>query len=176
MSKDNTKPNQKPEGIFSALLAFQMKAIVVKETATNPAFKSSYATLEDVIEAVKEASEFGLCFMQRVEMMTKADGNVLPVVRTIVIHAPSGEVDKESIVPIYLSESNRGNPMQALGSGITYAKRYGLQTAFGLPSEDDDGNAAGNTNGNKKPTVIKPTVVSNKDEAETNDKPKPATF
>jgi hypothetical protein len=29
-----------------------------------------------------------------------------------------------------------------MGSGITYAKRYGLQAAFGLPSEDDDGNAA----------------------------------
>jgi len=31
---------------------------------------------------------------------------------------------------------------QKMGSGITYAKRYGLQAAFGLPSEDDDGNAA----------------------------------
>ena len=33
------------------------------------------------------------------------------------------------------------NP-QAMGSGITYAKRYGLQAAFGIPSEEDDGNAA----------------------------------
>jgi hypothetical protein len=31
---------------------------------------------------------------------------------------------------------------QKMGSGITYAKRYGLQAAFGLPSEDDDGNEA----------------------------------
>ena len=31
---------------------------------------------------------------------------------------------------------------QKMGSGITYAKRYGLQSAFGLPSEDDDGNSA----------------------------------
>ena len=29
-----------------------------------------------------------------------------------------------------------------MGSGITYAKRYSLQAAMGLPSEDDDGNAA----------------------------------
>ena len=29
-----------------------------------------------------------------------------------------------------------------MGSGITYAKRYGLQSMFGLPSEDDDGNEA----------------------------------
>jgi hypothetical protein len=31
---------------------------------------------------------------------------------------------------------------QKMGSGITYAKRYGLQSVFGLPSEDDDGNSA----------------------------------
>jgi len=29
-----------------------------------------------------------------------------------------------------------------MGSGITYAKRYGLQSLLGLPSEDDDGNDA----------------------------------
>ena len=29
-----------------------------------------------------------------------------------------------------------------MGSGITYAKRFGLQSMLGLPSEDDDGNEA----------------------------------
>jgi hypothetical protein len=28
------------------------------------------------------------------------------------------------------------------GSALTYARRYALQTCFGLPTEDDDGNAA----------------------------------
>ncbi len=31
---------------------------------------------------------------------------------------------------------------QAYGSAMTYARRYGLITAFGVPAEDDDGNAA----------------------------------
>jgi len=41
-----------------------------------------------------------------------------------------------------------------LGSGITYAKRYGLQSLYGLPSEDDDGNSAkeGKAVPLKKPT------------------------
>ena len=34
------------------------------------------------------------------------------------------------------------NDPQGMGSAITYARRYGLQSAVGLPSEDDDGNAA----------------------------------
>src|SRR5205085_1888744 len=31
---------------------------------------------------------------------------------------------------------------QGFGSALTYARRYGLMTAFGVPAEDDDGNAA----------------------------------
>lgn len=34
------------------------------------------------------------------------------------------------------------NDAQAYGSAITYGRRYSLQTAFGVCSEDDDGNAA----------------------------------
>ena len=37
------------------------------------------------------------------------------------------------------------------GPGITYAKRYGLQAAFGLPSEDDDGNKAAEPKAYKEP-------------------------
>ena len=47
------------------------------------------------------------------------------------------------------------NPHQ-MGSGITYAKRYGLQSLYGLPSEDDDGNKAGEgKKTNDKPKVVK---------------------
>ena len=45
----------------------------------------------------------------------------------------------ESCVPVPCA--NLQNPHQ-MGSGITYAKRYGLQSLYGLPSEDDDGNDA----------------------------------
>jgi hypothetical protein len=34
------------------------------------------------------------------------------------------------------------NDAQGFGSALTYARRYALQTAFGVPTEDDDGNAA----------------------------------
>jgi hypothetical protein len=33
------------------------------------------------------------------------------------------------------------NP-QKMGAAITYYKRYTLQSVYGLPSEDDDGNLA----------------------------------
>jgi hypothetical protein len=34
------------------------------------------------------------------------------------------------------------NNAQGFGSALTYARRYALVTAFGVPVEDDDGNAA----------------------------------
>ena len=36
--------------------------------------------------------------------------------------------------------------MQQLGSAITYARRYGLVSMFGLEQEDDDGNLASGNN------------------------------
>ena len=46
----------------------------------------------------------------------------------------------------YVTSANYENP-QKIGSAITYAKRYTLQSVYGLPSEDDDGNEA------SKPTI-----------------------
>ncbi len=37
---------------------------------------------------------------------------------------------------------NKTNDLQALGAGLTYVKRYTLQTVAGLPTEDDDGKSA----------------------------------
>jgi hypothetical protein len=59
-------------------------------------------------------------------------------VRTVIIHAPSGET-RTSRTPILTRDNT--DP-QKMGSGVSYAKRYGLQSIMGIPSEDDDGNAA----------------------------------
>jgi hypothetical protein len=143
-TQKKTKKQDTPSNLYEAMLAFQSLSVAAVKSGKNPAFKSNYATLEAVIEAVDQAHQFGLCFMQHIEYDKGEDGNTLAYVRTVVIHAPSGETNDQTVVPIYLGKAH--NPMQALGSGITYAKRYGLQSAFGLPSEDDDANST-NVNG-----------------------------
>ena len=113
----------------------------------NPFFKSKQASLEEVIETVRaEAGKCGLTFTQLVDFQD----NVI-FVKTLIMHE-SGEF-LDSRTPVV---SKDATDPQKMGSGITYAKRYGLQAAFGLPSEDDDGNAASapspKVSGHKKTT------------------------
>ena len=140
------------KNIIQALIKFHETGAAAKKSEENPFFKSNYASLDEVIDTVRaEAGKFGLTFTQLVDFenanIQKADVTIY--VKTIVLH-DSGE-SFESRTPVLTKDNT--DP-QKMGSGITYAKRYGLQAAFGLPSEDDDGNSASEpptkTKGHKK--------------------------
>lgn len=126
----------------ASLSAAMAKAFAEIEAATksaeNPAFKqggkvSKYADLGSVIEAIKPALiKHGLFFTQRCH---PADSGVS--VETVLHHEGGEEL---SLGTLYVP-ANKQDP-QGFGSALTYARRYGLQTGFGVPTEDDDGNAA----------------------------------
>ena len=121
------------KNLATSLIQFHNTGAAAKKGADNPFFKSKYASLEEVIETVRaEAGKVGLTFTQLVDF---EDGVIF--VKTILMHE-TGEC-LTSRTPVLTKDNN--DP-QKMGSGITYAKRYGLQAAFGLPSEDDDGNEA----------------------------------
>ncbi len=103
------------------------------KTASNPHFKSKYADLTSVIEAIKpHLVKHGLFFIQRPR---PADGGV--AIETSLHHTSGEELNLGTLfVP-----ANK-NDAQAYGSALSYARRYALVTAFGVPTEDDDGNAA----------------------------------
>jgi|TARA_R100001460_G_scaffold26109_1_gene52692 hypothetical protein len=150
-TKTNTKKAEpskvwtvKKHTIKTALLEFQKLAVTAKKDGKNPHFRSNYSTLESVIEAVKQGNQFGLFFTQGMTYEYVSDINggntVIPVVFTKVMHEHDDTVI-ESKLPIMLAQTNMENP-QKIGSAITYYKRYTLQSVYGLPSEDDDGNVA----------------------------------
>lgn len=115
--------------ITVAFLKAQKDIVSVIKDQTNPYFKSKYADLTGVIEACKDQlNSNGIAILQPIDGME---------VETILIHE-SGEFFS-SKTPIVVKAPN--DP-QALGSAITYAKRYGLQSMVLLPAEDDDGNSA----------------------------------
>ncbi len=100
--------------------------------AVNPFFKSHYADLASCWDALRPVlSKHGLSVTQYT--LAKAEGTELV---TLLLHT-SGEWVRGTY-PI-----NPKDPSpQALGSALTFGKRYALQAITGLASEDDDGNAA----------------------------------
>jgi hypothetical protein len=124
----------KIEGTLASAMAVAFAEIEgATKSANNPHFKSKYADLSSIIGAIKPALiAHGLFFTQRCQ---PAEDGVS--VETVLHHA-GGE--KESLGTLYVPANKRD--AQGFGSALTYARRYALVTAFGVPVEDDDGNAA----------------------------------
>lgn len=66
------------------------------------------------------------------------------VMCTMLIHASGEFIDDSELEMIFDKTGGRLSPMQAMGSAVTYARRYTLQAATGVaPEDDDNGDAAG---------------------------------
>lgn len=103
------------------------------KNAKNPHFKNDYADLKSVLSAVTDALlENDLFVTQKVERDID-----LFVVRTLLFDSNGDSIDF-GIMPIKTVKDDA----QGFGSGLTYARRYALMSAFGLAPEDDDGNLA----------------------------------
>jgi hypothetical protein len=124
--------------IAPALVKAQMKMGNAVKDSKNPFFRSNYADLNSVREAVlPPLNEEGISVTQP---MVFVDGKKF--VMTLFLHT-SGEFLAGLTEVVYPKE---GDP-QAQGSGTTYARRFGLQSMANVGNEDDDGNAAsGKTN------------------------------
>lgn len=127
--------------LAKALSCFQVKVETIRKTANNPFFKSKYAPLPEILEAItKPLNECGLTFSQM------PDGESLT---TILIHCESGEF-LQSSYPLHPIK----NDPQAFGSAITYARRYAISAILCLNvDDDDDGNKATYPNGYNKPAI-----------------------
>lgn len=99
----------------------------------NPFFKSKYADLSSVVEAIREPlSKNGLSYVQLTEPSDKEEVRV----QTIILHSSGQWIGSTLALPVSKSDA------QGFGSALTYARRYGLSAAVGVAPEDDDGNAA----------------------------------
>jgi hypothetical protein len=101
--------------------------------AVNPHFKSRYADLATVRDTVMPVlTRHGFSVLQ-----LPCDADDQPALTTLVVHG-SGEW-----VETTMRTRPKGNDPQSVGSALTYARRYSLQSIAGVAAEDDDdGNAA----------------------------------
>lgn len=121
------------KAISQALVKAQAAMSHAQKDAKNPHFKSAYSTLASVIDAVRPAlSANGLAFIQKLHT---AENGI--AVETVLIHESGEEISCGTLfVPATKQDA------QGFGSAISYGKRYSLQAALGIASEDDDGQAA----------------------------------
>lgn len=104
----------------------------------NPHFKSRYADLAAVLDVIRAPlAEHALCYVQG-EVLDDTGRPVRLVTR--LMHSSGQWVETD--YPISVTDSRGGSAAQAVGSALTYARRYSLQALFGLAAEDDDGEAA----------------------------------
>ena len=119
--------------IAAALVKAQSEMGNATKDSNNPFFRSKYADLNSVREACLPAlHKHGICVLQPTIQIEGKN-----FVKTVLLHE-TGET-LEGLTEILFAKPN--DP-QAQGSGITYARRYGLQSLVCIGAEDDDGNKA----------------------------------
>ena len=111
---------------------------------TNPHFKSKYADLASVRDAVTpHLAANGLSLVQ-----TTMPGNGSMLVVTSLLHSSGQWLSSE--YPII----NDVMKPQAMGSALTYARRYSISCICGIASEEDDDANAANDHGKTAPPPV----------------------
>lgn len=103
-------------------------------SGTNSHFNSVYATLDDVISAVREPlTSNGLSWVQQTDDVEGGVG-----VWTMLLHESGQWIRSLTVIPTNQKSAH------AVGSAITYARRFGLAAMCGISpkEEDDDANVA----------------------------------
>lgn len=122
------KTSEKIDQLLPDLFKVKASILPLKKQADNPYFHSKYVDLNAVLEGVEEVlASNGFTLLQPVVGKT---------VETILLHKSGQFITSE--MELILDK----NTMQALGSAVSYARRYSLVSLLGLKQEDDDGNKA----------------------------------
>ena len=121
----------------------------IKDT-NNTFFKSKYADLASCWDACREPlAANGLSIVQ----MPCNDTPDSVALETILMHTSGQWISSVFSMPVSKHDA------QAVGSAITYARRYALAAVVGIAPEDDDGNLASGKSETSKPAYSKPVAV-----------------
>lgn len=125
------KTSEQIDDLAAALAKAQGTIEGAVKGAVNPAFRSRYADLGSVWEAIRAPlSAAGIAVVQGV---SAGDGRVTCTTRLL---KGAQWIESELSLPVSKPDA------QGYGSAATYARRYSLMGMVGIAPIDDDGNAA----------------------------------
>ena len=123
-----------------ALSKAQSQMSLAQKTAENPHLRNRYADLASVWDACRDAltkNELSLAQLPSTEFV---DGQLIVTLNSVLMHS-SGEYVTSCMSAT--AAGNRGvNDLQAMGSVITYLRRYALSSMVGVSTGDDDDGAS----------------------------------
>lgn len=119
-----------------ALLEVQKELGPIKKQASNPFFKSKYATLEALLDLVVPIlNKHGMRLTQKNGIANHPQG-LMNLVTSAIIHAETGYKEEST-----LALPNIEDP-QKMKSATTYYRRTTLTSLLSIRELDDDGNVA----------------------------------
>ena len=133
------KLSDKTDELFKALSKFQGELENATKNAVNPGVKNKYADLAECINTAKPVlAGNGLAVIQMIGSNEEAKQTLI----TMLTHESGQFMSSEFVMADAVLMGGAGkNPVQALGSAITYQRRYAFAAIVGMAQEDDDGNA-----------------------------------
>lgn len=162
VNPETTTTTQNLSELFAALaMARQEFGALTKSKSANitsdrgRSYSYSYADLNDLIEATAAAlAKHGLVIIQEPEVVVE-NGRQIVIINGCIAHK-SGSVYHLRPLPLPVA----GNTAQAVGSAISYARRYQMSAVLNLAAADDDGSEASNgtdATRNGHPASVPPT-------------------
>jgi hypothetical protein len=122
------------------------------KTKAGPSYSYDYADLADVLDSVQPILSVNGLVLTHEQSTTREPLGVETV--AVLLHE-SGE-EKRGL-PCWLPCSGDMQPTQAIGSAMTYGRRYTTGPILGIaPEADDDGNAASGNDATTAPKAAKP--------------------
>jgi hypothetical protein len=139
-----TYQSQEITELAKAMLKVQAELQPAFKDRQNTFTKSSYATLNSVMDTCRESLiKHGIWLVQH---PVPVDQGNLGLV-TKLVHTQSGQWQSSlMIMPLPKSDP------QGYGSALTYGRRYSLSTLIGIVTEDDDDGEAASAGKGKRPS------------------------
>lgn len=128
------KTSEQIDAIAAAFVKAQAEIATVKKDKKADAgrFGYTYASLAAVVESIAAAlGKHGLCYIQ-----TIAQDDDSCTITTRLLHCEGQWFEGNCRMPV------NGGGAQAVGSAITYGRRYGLTALLGIVTDDDDDDGA----------------------------------
>jgi hypothetical protein len=135
--------NEQNKTLTDAWIAARAEMAAPKFDAVNPHYHSKFASLAELLRvAIPALAAQGIGLTQRTEIRN----DTVIVISELLWPQGKNSADGESLRAEFPAIPGKTDSPQALGSAVTYARRYSLAALLAIAAEDDDdGEAATET-------------------------------